>query len=73
MLREWNYCAKKYTVEKADGTFILYRAHFTKDPLINHKLLIKLDTQIMIKCESNNSLWVITGPLYQHPLKNMIG
>lgn len=35
MLRECNYRNKKYTVEKADGTFILYRAHITKDVLRN--------------------------------------
>lgn len=47
MLGESSYRNKKYTVEKADGTFILYRAHsiITTDLLGN-----KLQTIHKVSC-----------------------
>lgn len=50
MLGESNYRNRKYTVEKADGTFILYRAHITKE-LLGNKLqtIIKISYTIYDK------------------------
>lgn len=53
MLGERLYRNKKYTVEKADGTFILYRVHITKDLLRN-----KIHTINKIRYTICDKMWM---------------